>query len=184
MYNELVEKMISKPHVRIRKARLSDAQTILDYLTVIGAESDNLTFGAEGLGYTVEEETKTINTIRKSNNSVMLLGFVGDELVSVANLGGKSRERMKHYATLGISVRQTYWHQGIGKAMMAKLIEFAQKNPVLEIIELEVKSDNEHAIKLYQSFGFIQVGIMPKLMKINGKYHDTFVMIKEVKNND
>jgi RimJ/RimL family protein N-acetyltransferase len=170
--------------LRIRKARPSDAQTILDYLAIIGSESDNLTFGAEGLGYTVEEETKTIDTIRKSENSVMLLGFADDELVSVANLGGKNRERMKHYATLGISVRQAYWHQGIGKAMMKKLIDFAIKNPVLEIIDLEVRSDNLHAIRLYQSFGFNQVGIMPKLMKIEGKYHDTTIMIKEVKHDD
>ena len=180
----MVNKTISKPHLRIRKARLSDAQTILDYLAVIGSESDNLTFGAEGLGSSVEDEIKTIETIRKSDNSAMYLGFIGDDLVSVANLGGKSRERMKHYATLGISVRQAYWHQGIGKAMMAKLIEFAQKNPVLEIIDLEVRSDNRNAIRLYQSFGFTQVGTMPKLMKINNEYYDTNIMIKEVKDHD
>jgi len=173
----------SKPiHLRIRKARLSDAQTILDYLAVIGSESDNLTFGSEGLGYSVEEQTKTIDTIRKSDNSVMLLGFVDNELVSVGNLGGKSRERMKHYAVLGLSVRKAYWHQGIGIAMMAKLTDFAQKNPVLEIIELEVRSDNRHAIHLYESFGFHQVGIMPKLMKIDNQYFDTLVMVKEVGN--
>lgn len=176
--------MLKKPSLKIRKARLSDAQSILDYLAVIGSESDNLTFGSEGLGYTIEEETKTIDTIRKSDNSVMLLGFMGKELVSVGNLGGKSRERMKHYATLGLSVRKPYWNQGIGKAMMVKLIEFAQENPVLELVLLEVRSDNVHAIRLYKSFGFTQVGIMPKEMKIEGQYYDTLLMVKEVKHND
>ena len=174
-----MKKTIVKPHLRIRKAKISDAQIILDYLLVIGSESDNLTFGAEGLGYTLEEESNMIDTISKSDNSVMFLGFVDDQLVSVANLSGKSRERMKHYATLGISVRQSYWHQGIGKAMMKKLLEFAQKNGFLEMIELEVRSDNQHAIHLYESLGFIQVGIMPKLMKINGSTYDTLVMVKE-----
>ncbi|KAF0223343.1 MAG: acetyltransferase [Erysipelotrichaceae bacterium] len=185
MYNELVKKPIVKPHLQIRKAKLSDAQIILDYLLVIGSESDNLTFGAEGLGYTVEEETKTIDTISKSDNSVMLLGFVDEQLVSVANLSGKSRERMKHYATLGISVRKSHWHQGIGKAMMKRLLAFAKKNSILEMIELEVRSDNQHAIHLYESLGFKQVGIMPKLMKINGSTYDTLVMVKECeKKND
>jgi len=68
--------------------------------------------------------------------------------------------------------------------MMQKLIDFAIKNPVLEIIDLEVRSDNLHAIRLYESFGFRTVGIMPKQMKIEGKYHDTNVMIKEVKHDD
>jgi len=172
--------MIKSNELRIRKAKPQDAQTILDYLAIIGAESDNLTFGSEGLGYTLEEETKTITTISESDNSIMLLGFVDEVLVSVANLGGKSRERMKHYATLGISIKQAYWNQGIGKAMLKKLIAFAQKNPVLEMIDLEVRSDNVHAIRLYTSFGFHQVGTMPKLMKINGQYFDTLVMVKEV----
>ncbi len=181
MYNELVKNTIVKPHLHIRKAKFSDAQTILDYLLVIGSESDNLTFGSEGLGITLEDETKMIETISMSDNSVMLLGLIDDQLVSVANLSGRSRERLKHYATLGISVRQAYWHQGIGKAMMKKLIDFAQKNDFLELIELEVRSDNHHAIHLYESFGFKQVGIMPKLMKINGSYYDTLVMVKECK---
>ncbi len=172
--------MTHKNKVRIRKAKPQDAQSILDYLAIIGSESDNLTFGAEGLGYTLEEETKTIETIALSDNSIMLLGFVDESLVSVANLGGKSRERMKHYATLGISVRKDYWHQGVGKAMLKKLIEYAMQNPVLEMIDLEVRSDNVHAIRLYTSFGFHQVGIMPKLMKIDGSYFDTLMMVKEV----
>lgn len=167
----------------IRQAKPQDAQMILDYLNIIGTESDNLTFGSEGLGYTLDEETKTIETIALSENSIMLLAFVGDTLVSVANLSGKSRERMKHTATLGISVRKDYWHQGIGKAMLKKLIEYAMKNPVLEMLDLEVRSDNVHAIRLYTSFGFHQVGIMPKQMKIDGGYFDTFVMVKEVGNS-
>jgi RimJ/RimL family protein N-acetyltransferase len=173
--------MNKKPSpLKIRKARPSDAQTILDYLAVIGSESDNLTFGSEGLGYTIDEEMKTIETILKSENSVMFLGFIDKALVSVANLSGKSRDRMKHYATLGISVRQSVWNQGVGKAMMAQLMYFADKNKVLEIIDLEVRSDNTHAIHLYKSFGFIQFGVMPKLMKIDGHYYDTLVMIKEL----
>jgi RimJ/RimL family protein N-acetyltransferase len=165
--------------LKIRKARPSDAQTILDYLAIIGSESDNLTFGSEGLGYSLEDEMKTIETISKSKNSVMFLGFKDEVLVSVANLGGKSRDRMKHYATLGLSVRQAYWNQGVGKAMMAKLMDFADRNKVLEMIDLEVRSDNHHAIHLYESFGFVRTGVMPKLMKINGSYFDTLVMIRE-----
>lgn len=176
--------MKSHPKLRIRKARPQDAQTILDYLTVIGSESDNLTFGAEGLGYTVEEEAKTIETIKKSDNSVMFLGFIGKELVSVGNLGGKTRPRMKHYALLGLSVKKAYWNQGIGKAMMAQLVEFALSNPILEKILLEVRSDNVHAIRLYSAFGFHPIGTVPQEMKIDGVYYDTHLMVKEVKPHD
>ena len=41
----------------IEKARPEDAAALIEYLRVVGGESDNLTFGAEGLPATVEEET-------------------------------------------------------------------------------------------------------------------------------
>jgi len=169
----------------IKKAQPKHAQAILDYLMVIGSESDNLTFGAEGLGITLEEEIKTIETIHESDNSVMFLGFIDQELISVANLSGKRRERMKHAATLGISVRKSAWHQGVGKAMMTRLIDFANKNTQLEMIDLEVRRDNLTAIHLYESFGFKHFGVMPRLMKIDGNYYDTLIMVKELeKKND
>ena len=42
--------------IQIRRAEASDAAELLDYLKQIGGETDNLTFGAEGLPFTVEAE--------------------------------------------------------------------------------------------------------------------------------
>lgn len=39
----------------IRKAAVSDAENILEYCKAVGAETDNLTFGAEGISLTVEK---------------------------------------------------------------------------------------------------------------------------------
>ena len=41
--------------VTIRKATAADAEGILECCKVIGGESDNLTFGSEGLSMTVEK---------------------------------------------------------------------------------------------------------------------------------
>lgn len=42
--------------IEIRKAVPSDAERILDYCKAVGAESDNLTFGAEGVSITPEKK--------------------------------------------------------------------------------------------------------------------------------
>ena len=42
--------------IEIRKATASDAENILEYCKIIGGESDNLTFGSEGVSITVEIE--------------------------------------------------------------------------------------------------------------------------------
>ncbi len=159
--------------IQYRKANKTDAQAVLNYLDHIGSESDNLTFGEEGLGYSLEEEEAVIEKILESDNQVMFLALDKSKVVSVANLSASSRPRMKHFATLGISVLKDYWHQGIASHMMEYIMEFANQNEILEVIRLDVRSDNKHAIHLYEKFGFEKYGVFKEEMKINGEYIST-----------
>lgn len=165
----------------IRDARPADAQAILAYLARIGAESDNLDFGAEGIGYTLEEEAGFIDAIQLSDNGKMCLGFMGETLVSVAHLAGKSkRPRTKHGATLAISVVAEHWGKGIGDAMLGNLIEWAKSNPVLRVLDLEVRADNAAAIALYAKHGYVVGGRFPQRFVIEGQSFDTLLMFKEL----
>lgn len=58
-------------NIVIRKALVSDVPT-MDYLNHIGKESDNLTFGEEGIGYTVEDEVNVIQGLEENLNSTMV----------------------------------------------------------------------------------------------------------------
>ena len=44
-------------HVIVERARPEDAAELLEFTKIIGAQSDNLTYGAEGIGASVEQET-------------------------------------------------------------------------------------------------------------------------------
>ncbi len=156
--------------IQYRKAQRDDAQIILDYLDTISTQSDNLSFGEEGIGYTLEDEQQTIDKINESDNQVMFLAFDQEKLVSVANLSASSRVRSKHYATLGISVLKDYWHQGIATHMMQLIEEFALKSESLEVLRLDVRSDNHIAIHLYEKFGYEKIGCFEEEMKINDVY--------------
>ena len=68
---------------------------------------------------------------------------------------------MAHRANLGISVEKAYWGLGIGRAMTEACIECA-RNAGYEQLELEVVSENESAIRLYESVGFKEFGRNPK----------------------
>jgi ribosomal protein S18 acetylase RimI-like enzyme len=160
----------------IREATPKDAEAVLTYLALIGTQSDNLDFGPEGLGYTVEEEAGFIEAITLSDNGKILMGFIGRELVSVAHLAGKSkRPRTKHAATLAISVIQSHWHLGIGDAMLG-----AKTNPILRVLDLEVRADNAAAIALYEKHGFVRSGRFPQRFRIEGVSIDTLLMTKEI----
>ena len=156
--------------ISYKRAEKADAQAILTYLDQIGKESDNLTFGEEGIGYTLEDEEKMLESLVENPNATMILAYDGDKVVSVANLSASKRERTKHIAILGISVLKDYYRLKIGQTMMERLIEHSKQAPDTEIIQLEVRSDNVAAIALYTKMGFKHFAHIPKAMKIKGEY--------------
>lgn len=168
-------------NIVIRKAQIEDAQSILNYLDQIGKESDNLTFGEEGIGYTLDDEIKMIQGYEENLNSTMYLALDHNNIVSIGNLSASKRERTKHISVLGISVLKSHWNRGIGKQMMNTLVEFAKQAPDTKAIHLEVRSDNYTAIHLYESVGFMKNSTIPKMMFIKDKYYDINLMILELK---
>jgi len=60
-------------NIMIEKAQPSDAYELLEYLKIIGSESDNLTFGPDGLLCTVEEEAAFLASELVSSSSVTLV---------------------------------------------------------------------------------------------------------------
>jgi len=168
-------------NIQFTKARVEDAQAILDYLDQIGKESDNLTFGEEGLGYTLEDEIKVIEGYAENLNSIMYIALDDKKVVSIGNLSASKRERTKHISVLGISVLKSHWGQGIGKRMMNNLIEFAIQAPDTRYIHLDVRSDNAKAIHLYESVGFKKNSVIPNMMFIKDEYFDINLMILEIK---
>lgn len=167
-------------NIIIRKAQIEDAQSILNYLDQIGKESDNLTFGEEGIGYTLEDEVKMIQGYEENLNSTMFIALDSNQIVSIGNLSASKRDRTKHISVLGISVQKSHWKMGIGKQMMNILIEFAKQAPDTKSIHLEVRSDNYVAKHLYESVGFKKNTTIPKMMFIKDQYYDIDLMILDL----
>ena len=155
-------------NIIIEKAAVSDAAAILEFLKTVGSETDNLSFGAEGLPFSVEDEEKFILSLESSPDGILLVAKDGDRIVGDASLNRFPR-RMSHRGELGVSVVKEYWNQGIGGRLIAKIIEFARENS-FEIIDLEVRSDNKGAIHLYEKMGFKKIGAHPECMKVNREY--------------
>ena len=170
-------------NIIIKEAKPEDAAKLIEYTKIVGAQTDNLSFGKEGAGDTpeVEEFIKRINSDPKS---VMYFAWKNDDIVGSANISGMKR-RMSHRANFAISVAKSEWGSGIGSALLEKCISFAKDNEI-EIINLDTRSDNIRAISLYKKFGFVKIGRMPAFSKINGEYIDADLMyldLREKSNN-
>lgn len=153
-----------------REAEPSDAGKFLEYCKIVGSETDNLTFGAEGLPLTISQEADFIRKFAGNPGSIMIVAFDEGELIgtgAVSVVSGKPR--FAHRREIAISVRKDYWGKGIGTGIMNVLMDFAKKSGA-EVLELEVRSDNEAAISLYKKFGFEKIGTNEKFFKINGEF--------------
>ena len=97
--------------ISIEKAVTSDAAMLLEYLKQVGGETDNLTFGPEGMPFSVEAEAEFISSIENSIDNIMLLAKYNDKIVGCASLSRLPR-RMKHRGDFAISVVKEYWNKG------------------------------------------------------------------------
>lgn len=156
--------------IKIEKALPEDAENILEYLKIVGGETDNLTFGAEGMPISIEEERDYIASLLDSISSVMCVAKRGNEIVGNASFSGMNRERLKHRGELAVSVKRAEWSKGIGSMLIDYIIDFAKNIAHAEIISLEVRSDNTRAVKLYEKYGFEKIGSFPGFFKINDEY--------------
>jgi RimJ/RimL family protein N-acetyltransferase len=124
----------------------------------------------------VEQVQKHIHSLKDSKNSLIILGLIKKQIVSVANLSGGKRKRMEHLANLGITVRKPFWRQGIGSEMMKYLIDWAHQSKIIRKINLTVRNDNNGAIKLYEQLRFIEEGLNSRALQINKKFYDAIMM--------
>lgn len=164
--------------IRIEKAVPSDAAMLLEYLKQVGGETDNLTFGPEGMPFSVEAEAEFISSMENSIDNIMLLAKCDDKIVGCASLNRLPR-RMKHRGDFAVSVAKEYWNKGTGSQLIDKIISFARENN-FEIIDLQVRSDNKRAIHLYEKYGFKKIGEHPAFFKMDDENISFGIMCLEL----
>ena len=86
------------------------------------------------------------------------------KLVGYAGIARLGRKRPYEYEIHTIGVDPAYQGHGIGKEMMTRLVELSSGG----VIFLEVRTDNQAAIGLYESFGFVNVGLRRRYYRASG----------------
>lgn len=81
---------------------------------------------------------------------------IDDVLVGYAGIARLGRTPPYEYEIHTIGVDPDFQARGIGRRMMTDLLDFAGPDGV---VFLEVRTDNVPAIALYESLGFVQIGL-------------------------
>lgn len=82
-----------------------------------------------------------------------------------------------HVFTLTIVVHPGHVGRGIGGAMLCDLVEWAQRDPRVGKIELNVRAGNVRAQNLYRRFGFAEEAhFRRRVHRLDGEYEDDLGM--------
>ncbi len=98
---------------------------------------------------------------------------VDEKLVGYAGISRLGRKKPYEYEIHTIGVDAAYQGQGIGRQMMTELLDYASGGTVF----LEVRTDNEAAIALYESLGFVNVGLRRRYYRASGA--DAYTMRRD-----
>ena len=158
-----------------REALKTDAAALLQHIRTVGTETDNLSFSGDTFNISEEREAKFIDRFSRSRDDIMLVALDGDKIVGNAIVERNRVARYHHRAEISITVIKEYWGRGIGSRLMEMMIDFA-KSTGIEILYLEVRADNERAIRLYKKYGFVEIGVYESFFKIDSKYYDARFM--------
>ena len=146
----------------IRHGTVADGEGVLRNFVLNHAQTDFLTTYPDEIPFTVAQEEKYLQEKADSPDEAELVAEVDGVIVGQAGIARVGRaDKVKHRATFGISVDIHYWHLGIGRALTRACIALAQQAGYLQL-ELEAVADNERALALYTSEGFVEYGRNPR----------------------
>lgn len=158
--------------VEIRPATPRDAASFLDLYRAVAAEG--------GLIRT-ERVTDGVRRYRRrlrrswSDREATIVAVAGGRVVGSLGIARDEHPVTRHVATLGMHVARGWRGHGIGSALMAEAIRWADTVGV-EKIELSVYPGNAPARALYERFGFVEEGTLARHSKKAYGYEDEVLM--------
>ena len=159
--------------LRIRRAEPADCSAIHEMFS-----SPEVVSGTLQVPYPSLEQWRQRLT-DSGDGTYNLVAVAGDRVVGMLSVQTfPNRPRRRHVGAIGICVHHEWQGKGIGKALMRAGLDFADNWLNLTRLELEVYTDNESAIHLYEQFGFEHEGTLRQHAFRAGRYVDSYMMAR------
>lgn len=159
----------------IRPARVQDAPLLARAERTIAATPGFLVSRPSEV--TDERFAQTITALRGADNGHYLVAEDEDHIVGHGLLEPMPLAGIRHVVRLTLVAHPGYQGQGVGQALLSRLISWARSAPAVEKIELNVRSSNTPAQALYLKMGFVEMRRWRRRVKIApGEYVDDVAM--------
>lgn len=146
----------------LRNGGAPDGEAVYELFNRTHAETDYLLSYPDENSFDPEQEARFLKEKTESPNEIEILALVDEMIVGSAGIEAVgSKDKVRHRASFGISVRKDHWGLGLGKALTLACIECAEAAGYAQL-ELEAVAENRAALALYESVGFAEYGRNPR----------------------
>lgn len=165
--------MIDGKSVRLRPWREDDIEKITQLRNDVNLQSQLL---ARARGSNVDQTRQWLQ--QRSSNSSNLIFIVADidKDYPVGYIQFVDIEPIDQTAKLGICLSPDIHGKGVGNEVLLLVFKYLYNCLALRKVILEVREDNERAIKCYEKVGFVCCGKYLKHKFVDGKWHDVIIM--------
>jgi putative acetyltransferase len=156
--------------VRIRAMEPDDAQRVAEIYNqrLVASMTLQIPFTSEA------ERAKRF---APSENDRLLVAELDGRVAGHGGLHLYTRRRA-HVASFGMGVDTKYHGRGVGTALLAAIVDLADNWYNIRRIELQVYTDNDAAVRLYQRFGFEIEGTHRSYAFREGAWADAYTMAR------
>jgi RimJ/RimL family protein N-acetyltransferase len=165
---------------KIRKLERTDAKEF-QRLRLFALQNNSTSFGSS-----FEEEVKKSLEqfeafIDPKSERVFWGAFESDRLIGMVGLGCEDGVKTKHKGFIrSMFVDPSARKLGVASELLKTAINFSEAQMKLEQLTLAVNSTNIEAINLYKKFRFIEYGVEPNALKIEGRYFAEMLMYRRI----
>lgn len=115
------------------------------------------------------------------NGSYSFVAEFDGEIIGQLGFDACQSPRRKHVGSFGMAVKDNHQGKGVGSQLLAAAIELSDQWLNLKRLELEVYTDNQSAIKLYEKHDFQIEGESVDFAFRNGKFVNVYRMARVIK---
>ena len=163
--------------IEIRTATLEDCGALQHFATELFAERLPGIFDRPAP--TVAVERAFVTSRLEPENATILVAMLGSEVVGLMDFLGGTYDEDHHVGQFGLSVAREHRGRGIGRALVAALMDWAPAHGIRRI-EAHAWSNNPGAIRLYERLGFVQEVVRREAIVSGGEVLDVVVLVRMV----
>lgn len=146
----------------LRNGDKADGHAVYEVFNQTHEETDFLLSYSDENSYDALQEGDFLHEKTVSENEIEIVAEVDGKIVGMAGIEAVGKKyKVKHRCEFGISILKEYWGLGLGKKLGEACIQCAKQAEYAQL-ELNVVAQNERAVALYKSLGYVEFGRNPK----------------------